>query len=92
MALGTGLVFSGLFDGHEQDQLGIAYAQDQNGAKYRAASGSTVANEKSFELTYRYLAIPGLVLQPMVQYLLNHSNDPEQNKSWWLGMRFEVTF
>jgi porin len=92
MAWSAGLVFTGLFDGHEQDQLGIAYAQEQNGEKYRAASGSTVANEKSFELTYRYQAIPGLVLQPIVQYLLNHSNDPAQNKSWWLGLRFEVTF
>jgi porin len=92
MAWSTGLVFSGLFAGHDQDQLGIAFAQESNGAKYRAASGSTVANEKAFELTYRYQAIPGLVLQPIVQYLLNHSNDPAQNKSWWLGMRFEVTF
>ena len=92
MAWSAGLVFSGLFAGHDQDQLGFAFAQEQNGEKYRAASGSTVANEKSFELTYRYQAIPGLVLQPIVQYLLNHSNDPAQNKSWWLGLRFEVTF
>jgi porin len=91
-ALSTGLLFSGLFDGHEGDQLGIAFAQERNGAKYLAASGNTVANEKSFELSYRYLATPGLVLQPMAQYLLNHGNDPAQNKTWWLGMRFEVTF
>ena len=92
MALGAGLVFTGLFDGHELDQLGVAYAQERNGEKYRIASGNTVPNEKSFELTYRYWAMPGLVLQPIVQYLFNHGSDPAQNKSWWLGMRFEVVF
>jgi porin len=92
MAWSAGLVFSGLFAGRDQDALGIAIAQERNGAKYRTASGSTVSDEKSFELTYRYQAMPGLVLQPIAQYLLNHSNDPAQNKSWWLGMRFEASF
>jgi len=91
MAFSTGLVFSGLFAGRDQDQFGFAFAQERNGAKYLAASGSTVPNEKSLELTYRYRTVPGLVLQPEVQYLLNHGNDPAQNKSWWLGMRFEVS-
>ena len=92
MSWSAGLVFSGLFAGRDQDQLGVAFAQERNGAKYLAASGSTVPNEKSFELTYRYQAMPGLVLQPIVQYLLNHSNDPAQDKTLWLGMRFEVSF
>jgi len=91
LAWSTGLVFSGMFAGRDQDRLGIAFAHERNGAKYLAASGSTVPSEKSFELTYRYQAVPGLVLQPIVQYLLNHGNDPTQNKSWWLGMRFEVS-
>lgn len=91
MAWSTGLVFSGLFAGREQDQLGFAIAQERNGAKYRAASGNTVSNERSFELTYRYQSMPGLVLQPIAQYLLNHSNDPAQDKTLWLGMRFEVS-
>lgn len=93
MAWSAGLVFSGLFAGHDQDQLGIAYAQERNGAKYRAVPGnSPVIYEKSFELTYRYQAMPGLVMQPIAHYLLNHSNDPAQDKSWWLGMRVEVSF
>ncbi len=91
MSWSAGLVFSGLFAGRDQDQLGVAFAQERNGAKYLTASGSTVPNEKSFELTYRYQEMPGLVLQPTVQYLLNHSSDPAQDKSWWLGLRFEVS-
>jgi len=92
MAFSAGLVFSGLFAGRDQDKFGLAFAQERNGAKYLAASGSTVPNEKSIELTYRYRVVPGLVLQPEVQYLLNHGSDPAQNKSWWLGTRFEVSF
>jgi porin len=92
MAFSAGLVFSGLLAGRDQDKFGLAFAQERNGAKYLVASGSTVPNEKSFELTYRYQVVPGLVLQPEVQYLLNHGSDPAQNKSWWLGTRFEVSF
>jgi hypothetical protein len=41
---------------------------------------------------YRYIATPHIVLQPFAQYLLDHSNDPNQNKTWWLGTRLEATF
>ncbi len=92
MAWSAGLVFSGPFAGRDQDQLGIAYAQERNGVKYRIASGNPTIHEKSFELTYRYQAMPGLVLQPIAQYLLNHSNDPAQDKTLWLGMRIEASF
>jgi len=92
MSWSTGLVFSGLFAGRDRDQLGIAYAQERNGEKWRVYSGNPVVFEKSLELSYRYRAMPGLVLQPEVQYLINHSSDPAQDKNWWLGMRFETTF
>ena len=93
MSWSAGLVFSGLFAGRDQDQLGFAIAQERNGARYRAVPGnSQVVNERSFEMTYRYQAMPGLVLQPIVQYLLNHSNNPAEDKTLWLGMRFEVSF
>ncbi|MFZ5522658.1 MAG: carbohydrate porin [Pseudomonadota bacterium] len=92
LAWSTGLVFSGPFAGREQDQLGIAYAQERNGDKWRIYSGNPIVFEKSMELTYRYQATPGLVLQPLAQYLINHSSDPAQDKNWWLAMRFEATF
>ena len=91
-AWSAGLVFSGLFEGRAQDTLGVAIAQERNAVKYRTASGSAVSHEQSFELSYRYQAMTGMVLQPVAQYLLNHSNDPTQNKTWWLGMRFEASF
>jgi porin len=90
MSWSTGLVFSGLFAGRDQDHLGIGYAQERNGEKWRIYTGNPIVFEKSLELTYRYHAMPGLVLQPMAQYLINHSSDPAQDKSWWLGMRLEA--
>lgn len=91
-AMSAGLVFTGVFPGREKDQLGIAYAQEHNSEKYRASSGNPVHYEKSFELGYRYRAINGLVVQPFVQYLMNHSEDISQDKTWWLGLRMEASF
>jgi porin len=92
MSWNTGLVFSGPFAGRDRDQLGIAYAQERNGEKWRAYSGNPVVFERSLELSYRYQAMAGLVLQPVAQYLINHSSDPALDKGWWLGMRIEAAF
>jgi len=92
MAWSAGLSLEAPFADRDKDIVGIAVAQERNAVKYRAVPGnSQVTHENSFELTYRYHAMGGVVLQPVVQYLLNHSNDPAQDKSWWLGMRFEVS-
>ncbi len=90
LALSAGIVFTGLFPGREQDELGLAYAQERNSEKYRTASGNAVHAEKSFELGYRYRAMPGFIVQPFVQYLLNHSEDISKDKTWWLGVRMEA--
>jgi porin len=91
-AWSTGLVFEGLLLGREHDVFGVAYAQERNSAKWRSASGNATPYEKSFEVGYRYIVTPHIVLQPFAQYLLDHSNDPTQNKSWWLGTRLEANF
>lgn len=90
LAWSAGLVFTGLLAGREKDEFGIAYAQECNSEKYRAASGNSVRAEKSFELGYRYRAMPGFIVQPFVQYLLNHSEDISKDKTWWLGVRMEA--
>lgn len=91
MSWSAGLVFSGPFAGRDQDHLGMAYAQERNGEKWRVYSGNPTVFEKSIELTYRYQAMPGLVLQPVAQYLINHSGDPARDRIWWLGMRVEFS-
>lgn len=91
-AMSTGLVFTGAIPGYEKDQLGIAYAQEHNSEKYRIASGNSVRYEKSFELGYRHHALKGFIVQPFLQYLMNHSEDISQDNTWWLGMRMEANF
>lgn len=90
-AMSTGLVLTGLFPGREKDLLGFAYAQEHNSEKYRTASGNLVHYEKSLELGYRYHALNGLIAQPFVQYLMNHSEDISQDKTWWIGVRLEAS-
>jgi porin len=91
MSWSTGLVFSGLLPGRDQDQFGIAWAQERNGEKWRVYSGNPVVFERSIEMTWRYNATPAVVLQPTAQYLISHSNDPAQDRIWWLGMRVELS-
>jgi hypothetical protein len=71
--------------------LEIDYAQERNSEKYRIASGNRVYSERSFELGYRYRAIPGLIVQPLVQYLQKHSQDISQDKTWWVGVHMEAS-
>ncbi len=91
MALSAGLVFEGPLSGRDLDVFGIGYAQERNSAKWRIATANPIRHEKSFEVDYRYFATPNIVLQPFAQYLLNHSNDPTQDKTWWAGARFEAS-
>jgi hypothetical protein len=86
----NGPVYSGLFAGRIQDELGIAYVQERNSGKFRTATGNPVQLEKSVEPGYRYHVIRCFVVQPFMQYMLDHGNNPAQNKTGWLGMRVEA--
>ena len=90
MSCSAGLVFTGLFPGRDQDQLGVAYALERNSEKWRVYAGTPVVSEQSMELTYQYHVMHGLMLQPDVQYLIN-GKDPAQDKNWWVGMRLEFS-
>ncbi|MCG6932236.1 MAG: carbohydrate porin [Gallionella sp.] len=91
MTWNAGLVFSGLLPGRDQDQFGIAYAQERNGEKWRIFSGNPVVFERSLEMTWRYVATPAVVLQPDAQYLISHGSDPALDRNWWLGIRVEIS-
>ena len=89
-AWSAGLVWTGLFPGRPEDQFGLTYSQEDNSAKWRAASGNPVRHEQALEFAWRGAVNGWLTLQPVAQYLINHGNDPGQNRSWWLGLRFEM--
>lgn len=88
-AWSAGLVWRGLLSGRPGDQFGLAWSQEDNGTKWRAASGNPVRKEQALEIAYRGAVNDWLTLQPLAQYLINHGNDPGQNRSWWLGLRLE---
>ncbi len=84
-----GLVWTGLISGRPEDQFGLTVSQENNGAKWLSASGNPVRKEQALEIAYRGAVNDWLTLQPFVQYLIDHGNDPTQNRSWWLGLRLE---
>ena len=80
--VGGGLVYTGLFVGRDEDQLGLAIAT--NGDKYRQKqqnSGTPVdGNETTIELSYRAPLLPWLSLQPDIQWIKNPGMNPARSE------------
>lgn len=93
---GAGLVYTGLFPGRDEDQLGLAIAIASNGDKFKLQqqnSGSPVEDkETTIELTYRTQILPWLVIQPDVQFIKNPGMDPAISDATVIGLRAEIIF
>ena len=89
-AWSAGLVWSGLGPGRPEDQFGITLSRENNSRKWRTAENNPVHHEQGLEVAYRGAFNSWLTLQPFAQYLMNHGNDPDQNSSWWWGLRLEM--
>jgi len=90
-AWSAGLVWDRVWPGGANSQFGLAYSQEHNGDKWRQSVGNGEHYERALELNYRTALRPGLWLQPFLQYLINHGNDPSQDHSWWGGLRIEAS-
>lgn len=88
-AWSAGLVWDGLFAARPDDQFGITLSQEHNAEKWRLANPSSPHHERAWEMAYRGEVNGWLTLEPFLQFLANHGNDPSQNRTWWLGMRLE---
>ena len=92
--VGAGAVYTGLFPGRDDDQLGFAVATARFGEEYRRAQRSLGspwdASEINLELSYRFPVADWLVLQPDVQYVVNPSGDPTLENALAFGLRFEL--
>ena len=76
-----GLAWTGPFAGRAQDVLGLAVAVTNLSAAQRAygadlvrfgqAAAPSRGSETVLELTYQYAAMPGVTLQPDLQYVIN---------------------
>lgn len=89
--LGGGLVYTGLFEGRDQDRLGLAFNTGFAGKEY-LRSGAYDGHETALELTYAFNLNDNLSLQPEVQYILNPGFDASLDNSLVLGLRAVATF
>jgi porin len=89
-ALSFGVVCSGLFAGHDEDESGIGYADAHNSEKWRSTRPGSPAAERSLEFVYRHHAVHGIIVEPTLQYLFKHGTDPSQGADWYAVIRMEV--
>lgn len=93
---GAGLVYRGLFQGRDDDTLGIGFSTALNGDKYKQAqaeAGNPVTgSETELILAYSAQVAPWLRLQPVVQYYLDPGTDPAAGNALVAGLRVAVLF
>jgi porin len=87
----TGVSYTGLIEGRDNDVVGLAFAYGQISDRarsfdrdYNAANPSAMRPvrdyEAAFELSYSFVAAPWWTIQPDVQYIIHpagHSADPD---------------
>lgn len=103
-----GVAWTGPFEGREKDVAGLAFAYTNLSSAQRALGGDLVrygaatsafrGHETVVELTYQYWVMPGLTLQPDLQYVINPgaglpnaTNTPLKN-ALVAGMRATLVF
>jgi porin len=94
---GAGLRYVGLISGRDRDEAGLAVASAWNGGEFirysrDAASTPIERTETVIEAAYRAEILPGLILQPDVQFIINPSMDPELDNALQVGIRLEMSF
>ena len=94
--LSGGYVIKDPFHLNEQDRMGVAFAQASLGDAYRealSAEGSeSEAQETTYELNYRFHVLPGLVLQPDYQYIVNPSGLKASKDAHYGALRVEIYY
>lgn len=96
MGLETGVVLKGLLPFRPKDSLGLGLAHTSFGQSYRdlqVAAGTPIPqSENTYELNYRIEVMPGLAVQPDLQYV-EHPAQSVENESAWVGaVRLELGF
>ncbi len=93
---GGGIVFSGLFPGLENDELGLAVAIARNGSHFidlqRRNAVPATGTETTLELTYLFQIGKHLALQPDLQYVLRPGTDPTRKNAMAAALRFELSY
>lgn len=93
---GWGLAYSGLFNGRDSDQFGIAFALPINSDSYIEAekqfNNDYSKSEFVTEITYLVSANDHLSFQFDTQYIRNPNQAPNLNNALVIGLRSSVSF
>jgi porin len=93
--LGAGMVYSGIFSKHYNDQIGFAAAAVHNSEKFReakSAAGETQDKwEIALELSYRAQINKWFSMQPDFQYIINPGFDSSLKNALIMGARIEIS-
>ena len=90
--LGLGAVYTGLIDGRDEDQLGLAVAIASNSSVYKAVTPTATSNETNIELSYRIQVNDWLAIQPDLQYVIDPGADNSLPNATLFMVRFEAGF
>lgn len=91
-SFGLGVNVRGLLAARPDDQLGLALVRAENGDDFRAFDPTVAAAETVYELTYRFEALPGIAIQPDLQWVVDPGYDPARDRSLVFGVRAQVAF
>jgi porin len=93
---GGGLLFSGLFNALENDELGLAVAIARNGSHYiefqRQDAVPVTGTETTIELTDLLQIGKHLALQPDLQYVMRPGTDATRKDALAVALRFELSY
>jgi porin len=93
---GGGIVFSGLFPGLENDELGLAVAIARNGSHFlelqRREAVPVMGTEAALELTYLLQIGKHWTFQPDLQYVVRPGTDPTRKNALAMALRFELSY
>lgn len=86
----VGFSYQGLFEGRDDDKLGLGYAQGF--FSDLAGSGYTEDYEAVYELFYSAVLSNHFVFSPSIQYLVNTGGDRNTGDSFVIGGRLQISF
>ena len=92
----VGLVGKKWVPGRKDSEIGVGFARNANGSKYRQSviAGGGVSNNSEYALDvyYRDKIVPGIAVQPDFQYIVNPSSNPAVGNAVVFGLRFDINF
>jgi porin len=90
--LGGGLTYTGLVPDRDRDVLGLAVAHARSSKALRRVQPGGDRAETTLELTYRAEVLPGVSVQPDLQYVIHPGTDPTLENALVFTLRIQAAF